>query len=175
MQQPIPGATPDSIRAFHLPDYDDIPDAGLYLEQASRYVSETLRLLPGAELTASMLSNYVKRGLVANPVRKQYGREQLAHLLFIAVAKSVLSIENLKRMVQLQRESYDNRTAYNYFRRDLERALLYAFGLEATLSRPDMQESAEKRILHTTVVAIAHKLCLDMQLDSCTARIEKLP
>ena len=164
MELNLSGAAYDSIREFQLPDYDAIPDTGLYLEQAARYVSEALRTLPGADVTASMLSNYVKRGLVANPVRKQYGREQLAHLFFVAMAKSVLSIEDLRLLVQLQRESYDSRTAYNYFRRDLEHALRYALGLEATLSRPDLQERPEKRILHMTVIAIAHKLCLNAQL-----------
>ena len=67
------GGIPASIRDFRLPEYDAIPDTGLYLEQAARYISETLSPLPGAGITASMLSNYVKQDLVANPVRKHYG------------------------------------------------------------------------------------------------------
>ena len=164
MEQNYGGAYPDSIREFHLPEYDEIPDTGLYLEQSARYISATLRPLPGAGVTGSMVSNYVKRGLVANPVRKQYGREQLAHLFFIAVAKSVLSIEDLCLLVQLQRSSYDSRAAYNYFRAELERALRCAFGLETALSIPGAQDSPEKRILHTAIVAIAHKLCLNARL-----------
>lgn len=154
----------DAIREFRLPEYGEIPDTGLYLEQAARYVSEYLRPLPGTELTGSMVSNYVKRGLLANPVRKQYGREQLVHLFFIGVAKSVLSIEDLYLLVQLQRSTYDSRAAYNYFRAELERALRCAFGLETVLPLPDAQDSREKRILHTAIVATAHKLCLNAQL-----------
>ena len=164
MEQNYTGALPALIRDFHLPEYDEIPDTGLYLEQAARYVSEALHPLPGAGVTGSMVSNYVKRGLVAKPVRKQYGREQIAHLFFIAVAKSVLSIEDLRLLVQLQRNTYDSRTAYNYFREDLERALRCALGLEAMLAQLDAQDSREKRILHTAIVAIAHKLCLNAQL-----------
>ena len=154
----------DAIREFRLPAYGEIPDTGLYLEQAARYVSEYLKPLPGTELTSSMVSNYVKRRLLANPVRKQYGREQLVHLFFIGVAKSVLSIEDLYLLVQLQRSTYDSRTAYNYFRAELERALRCAFGLETVLPLPDAQDSREKRILHTAIVATAHKLCLNAQL-----------
>ena len=164
MEQNYTGALPALIRDFHLPEYDEIPDTGLYLEQAARYVSEALHPLPGAGVTGSMVSNYVKRGLVANPVRKQYGREQLAHLFFIAVAKSVLSIEDLRMLVQLQRAGYDSRAAYNYFRAELERALRCAFALETALPPPDANASREKRILHTAIVAIAHKLCLNAQL-----------
>ena len=158
------GGIPASIRDFRLPEYDAIPDSGLYLEQAARYVSETLSPLPGAGITASMLSNYVKQDLVANPVRKHYGREQLVHLFFIAVAKSVLSIDDLRLLVGRQRAGYDSCAAYNYCREELESALRYAFGLAATLPQPDAQASREKRILHTAIVAIAHKLCLYAQL-----------
>ena len=154
----------DAIREFHLPGFEEIPDTGLYLEQAARYISEHLRPLPGTEMTGSMVSNYVKRGLVANPVRKQYGREQLAHLFFIGVAKSVLSIEDLHLLVQLQRSTYDSRTAYSYFRAELERALRHSFGLETALPLPDAQDSREKRILHTALLASAHKLCLSARL-----------
>ena len=164
MEHNFTGALSASIREFQLPEYDEIPDTGLYLEQAARYVSEALHPLPGAGITGSMVSNYVKRGLVANPVRKQYGREQLAHLFFIAVAKSVLSIEDLHLLVQLQRAGYDNRTAYSYFRAELERALRYAFALEDALPLPDANASREKHILHTAIVAIAHKLCLNVRL-----------
>ena len=165
MEQKIDGAYPDSIRAFHLPEYDEIPDTGLYLDQAARYVSETLHPLPGAGVTGSMVSNYVKRNLLANPIRKQYGREQLAHLIFIAMAKSVLSIEDLRLLVQLQRSTCDSRAAYGYFRTELERALRCAVGSETELSLPGAQDSREKRILHTAIAAIAHKLCLNAQLD----------
>lgn len=165
MEQNFGGEFPDAIREFRLPAYDEIPDTGLYLEQAARYVSEALQPLSGAGVTGSMVSNYVKRGLVANPVRKQYGREQIAHLFFIAVAKSVLSIEDLHLLVQLQRSGYDSRAAYNYFRTELERALRFAFGLEAALPPPDARDSREKRILHTAILAIAHKLCLNAQLN----------
>ena len=165
MEQNFTGAFPDSIRDFHLPEYDEIPDTGLYLEQAARYVSEALRPLPGAGVTGSMVRNYVKRGLVANPVRKQYGREQIAHLFFIAVAKSVLSIEDLHLLVSLQRAGYDSRAAYGYFRAELQRALHCAFGLESAPPLPDAEPSREKRILHTAIAAIAHKLCLNAQLS----------
>ena len=59
MEKNYIGALPASIRDFHLPEYDEIPDTGLYLEQAARYVSEALHPLPGAGVTGSMVSNYV--------------------------------------------------------------------------------------------------------------------
>ena len=80
------------IKDFSLPRYNDIPNVGLYLEQVVKYISEYLEPLGSFSLTGSMVSNYVKKGLVENPVKKQYDREQIAYLFFIAVAKNMLSM-----------------------------------------------------------------------------------
>ena len=63
------------IKDFCLPAYNEIPDVGLYLEQTVKYINGYFAPFPDMELTASMVSNYVKKGLVSNPVKKQYSRE----------------------------------------------------------------------------------------------------
>ena len=75
---------------FALPRYRDLPAVGLYLDQTVQYVNACFRTFCGVELTPSMVSNYVKKVYISNPVRKQYSAEQIAYLLFIAVAKSAL-------------------------------------------------------------------------------------
>ena len=85
-----------TIKTFHLPRYDEIPNVGFYLEQTAEYINQCLEPLQDVTITSSMISNYVKKGLVANPVKKQYGREQIACLFFIAMGKSVLSLEDLQ-------------------------------------------------------------------------------
>ena len=65
---------------FALPRYDEIPSVGLYLDQAVQYVNGHYRSFPGVALTPSMVSNYVKQGLVNHPIKKKYTREQLACL-----------------------------------------------------------------------------------------------
>ena len=74
-------------------------------------------------------------------------------------------MKDIRLLVQLQRSGYDSRAAYNYFRTELERALRCAFGLEGAPPLPDARDSREKRILHTAILAIAHKLCLNAQLN----------
>ena len=97
----------DPIRILHLPKYEDIPDVGLYLEQTVKYINSYFEHFDGMNLTASMVSNYVKKGLVANAVKKLYYREHIAYLIFIAVAKNVLSMENLRLFISMQKQSYD--------------------------------------------------------------------
>ena len=69
-----------ALGGFRLPRYEEIPTVGLYLEQTTKYISQYLDPLEENCLTNSMIANYVKRKLIANPVKKQYGREQIAYL-----------------------------------------------------------------------------------------------
>ena len=48
---------------FALPRYADLPQVGLYLDQTVQYVNGYFRTFCGVELTPSMVSNYVKKGV----------------------------------------------------------------------------------------------------------------
>ena len=123
------------ISEFRMPRYREIPDVGLYLDQTVKYMNRYLAPLGCMEITTSMVSNYVKKGYIVSPVRKQYSAEQIAYLLFIAVAKSALSMENITRLFQMQRKTYTVQQAYDYFCDSLESTLQYTFGLTDTMER----------------------------------------
>ena len=95
------------ISQFSLPRYRQIPDIGLLLEQTVRLINGYLDPLGGVLLTSSMVSNYVKHGIIDRAVKKQYGRDQLAYLVFIAIAKTVLSLDDIARLIELQRNCCD--------------------------------------------------------------------
>lgn len=151
----------DSIRGFSLPKYREIPDVGLYLEQTVRYISGCFSELGNFPLTGSMVSNYVKQGLITNPVKKRYDRDQVAYLIFIAVAKSVLSMEDIRLFVEVQQQTYDIQRAYDYFRDEMENVLLYVFGMKDTLDTVGVDDTLEKDMLRTMIIAAAHKLYLE--------------
>lgn len=92
----------ENIEGFRLPRYEQIPNVGLYLEQVVRYVNAHLAPLGESELTSSMVSNYVKQGLIPSPIKKAYTAEHLARLLFIAVVKPVVRLEGLRLMFGIQ-------------------------------------------------------------------------
>ena len=71
MDQIIKDKVAASIDRFRLPAYDAIPDVGLYLEQTAKYISDYLAPVCALPITGSMISNYVKKGLIKSPVRKQ--------------------------------------------------------------------------------------------------------
>ena len=156
----------DSVKDFRLPRYNEIPNVGLYLEQATKYVCEYLAPLGEYSLTPSMISNYVKKGLIANPVKKQYGREQIAYLFFIAVAKSVLSLDALTGFVKLQQQTYTLPKAYDYFAAQFESLLRFTFEFQDTVDLVGEDNTDEKRLLFTCIVAAVQKVYLEKCLDA---------
>jgi len=156
----------EALKDFRLPRYNEIPDVGLYLEQATKYVCGYLAPLGEYTLTPSMISNYVKKGLVANPVKKQYGREHIAYLFFIAVAKSVLSLDALTGFIKLQQQTYTLPKAYDYFCDEFENILQFTFELKDTLETHGEDNTDEKRLLFTCIVAAVQKVYLEKCLEA---------
>lgn len=161
-----------AVQAFHLPAYEDIPDVGLFLEQVTQYINSYFSSLPHSAITASMISNYVKRGVIARPLRKQYDREQIARLFFITAAKSVLTLEELQAIFKVQVRSYPTGVAYNYFCRELENVLHYVFGLKDELDTVGVENTEEKIMLRNTIIAAAYRLYLAGYLRALAAEDE---
>ena len=156
----------DSLRDFHLPRYEELPDVGLYLEQTAKYISEFLSPLEEGSLTPSMVSNYVKKGLIRNPVKKQYGREQIAYLFFIALTKNVLSLDGLINFIALQKRTYSLQKAYDYFCEQFENTLLFTAEVKDTLDIAGEDTTDEKRLLFSCIVAVTQKIYLERCLEA---------
>ena len=165
MKQETKQQIADSLRDFRLPRYNEIPTVGLYLEQATKYIGEYLSPLGEYTLTPSMISNYVKKGLIANPVKKQYGREQIAYLFFIAMAKSVLSLDALTGFIKLQQRTYPLPKAYDYFCEQFESLLRFSFEISENVEIVGEDNTDEKRLLYTCIVAAVQKVYLEKCLE----------
>lgn len=155
-----------TVKDFRFPRYNEIPNMGLYLEQATKYVCEYLAPLGEYTLTPSMISNYVKKGLIANPVKKQYGREHIAYLFFIAIAKSVLSLDALTGFINVQQSSYTLPKAYDYFCEQFEELLRFTFELQDSMEMVGEDNTDEKRLLFTCIVAAVQKVYLEKCLEA---------
>ena len=155
-----------TIKQFNLPRYDQIPDVGLYLEQVANYMNQYFKVLPDMEITTSMISNYVKKGLVDRSIKKKYYRDQIASLMFVAIAKTVLSIDRINQLFVLQIQTYDKQTAYEYMRLELENIIDYVFGIKEELDNVGVTCTDEKELLRYTLVAFAHKIYLELCLEA---------
>lgn len=156
----------DAMEGFRLPRYGELPDVGLYLDQVVQYVNAAIAQLGLVPLTGSMVGNYVKQGLIESPVKKRYSADQIAYLIFISASKSVLSIENLRLFISMQKETYDVFVAYDYFCEQLELALDYVFGRKESLEDTGVTVSEEKAMLRYCTIATANVAYLGKCFES---------
>ena len=102
------------MNSFRLPDWEEIPDLGLYMEQLTVLLQEYLDYFPPELkeeqfITASTINNYVRTRVMPEPVKKRYYREHIAYLIIICTLKQTLSIALIHRIIPtgLQREEVE--------------------------------------------------------------------
>ena len=148
-----------SVENFRLPRYSELPRMGLYLEQVVKYINEFLSTVGCAEITTSMVSNYVKKGIIPSPVKKQYYADQIAYLIFIAFIKNVISLENILELFSMQKRGFSMAMAYDYFCAEYENMLFFVFGLK---DRPDenlgVTQAGEKEFLRYVIISATNSV-----------------
>ena len=152
----------NAVRAYRLPSYEEIPDVGLYLNQTATYINRYLSVFPSFSITESMISNYVKKKLIDNPVKKQYSRPMICYLLFIALCKNVASLDDIQLLITLQKENkHEVRASYEFFKKEFESILRNIFGIDDELADRNGARSIEGELLEKLIAAIAHKIYVD--------------
>lgn len=163
MNNQITDAISSSIRGFRLPRYQEIPDVGLYLEQTTKYVNQCIHLLGFEDITSSMIRNYVKQGIIDNPVHKQYSANQIAHLIALALLKQVAPLDHINELFSILHDgnNYTVPVAYDYFCEEMENILYHRFGFKDSIDQIGVTDSLEKEMLRSAVTAVSHIVYLN--------------
>lgn len=151
--------------SFSLPRYKSLPDVGLYLDQVVRYVNDILEPLDLC-ITASMISNYVKKGYIDRPSKKLYFADQIAYIIFIVISKQVLSMENIVILFDLQKETYKIDIAYDTFCSELEEMLNKILSGDESITPLSADADFSKKTLRSVVLAISHIINLNYYFKS---------
>ena len=159
--------TVKGVSGFRLPRCSEIPDVGLYLEQTTKYINSFLEPI-GFEITSAMIKNYVKKGLLKNPEKKQYYADHIAHLIAVSVLKNVIPLENIAMLFQYQQKVYTDDIAYDYLCKKLESMLYYQFGIKDSVDKIGTTNSIEKNMLKSAIIAVSHII----YLKSCFSQID---
>lgn len=154
-----------AMQTFDLPKFHQLPDMGLYLEQVVKYINSCLKPLRCAEVTSSMVRNYVKMELVHNPVKKQYYASHLAYLIVITILKNAIPLEHIHTLFLRQVQTYTEEVAYDYFCLELKNILHFRFGLKDTIEDIGQTSSIEKEMLRSAVTAVSHIIFFNACLD----------
>ena len=83
---------------------DKIPYIDIYMDQVTGFMEEHLRRVKRHEddkiLTKTMINNYTKARILPPPEKKKYSREHMFMLLFIYYYKGILSLDDLKVILE---------------------------------------------------------------------------
>ena len=159
------------ISEFRLPRYRELTDVGLYLEQVVRLLNSYLAPLGEGQLTASMVSNYVKQKLLPRPEKKLYYAPHLARLIFIGAAKTVAALDDVRLLLDLL-ERDDLASAYDAFCASFEDAVKRAFASPGTATSDAAPADAGEALLQRLVDTAAGKVYLDHLLREYRAKAE---
>ena len=105
--------------------WDQLPDFALYMDQVLSYMDrQVIRFGDDDALTAAMVNNYTKSGLVPRAEGKNYNREQLAYLTALCILKRVLSAKDMDLLFrEVLRDQRPVAEGYEAFRASLDSAL----------------------------------------------------
>ena len=92
------------LAAYRLPEWDAIPDFGLYMEQVVQLLKQYLDYLPPElrqtePITAAAINNYVRTKLLPEPRKKRYYRIHIAYLIMICTLKQSLRLSMLPALL----------------------------------------------------------------------------
>lgn len=99
----------NALNNFSFQSYEQLPDLDLYMDQVIQFLDKELFIFQTSsddkQITPSMINNYVKGEVLPAPIKKKYNREHLALIDEIATLKQVLSIAEVKQIIDSR---YDN-------------------------------------------------------------------
>ena len=91
----------ERLRTQRPVEWDQLPDFALYMDQVLSYMDrQVIRFGEEDVLTAAMVNNYTKCGLVPRAEGKKYSREHLAYLTAICVLKRVMSARDMDLLLR---------------------------------------------------------------------------
>lgn len=102
----------ETINETYLINREEIPNIDLYMDQVTTFMESHLGHMKRNDddkvLTKTMINNYAKNDLLPSPEKKRYTKEHVLLLTLIYYYKSVLSINDTKKILAPITEKYFN-------------------------------------------------------------------
>lgn len=105
--------------------WEQLPDFSLYMDQVLSYMDrQVLRFEEDDGLTAAMVNNYTKSGLLPRAEGKKYSRDHLAYLTAICILKRVMSAKDMALVLKAELGIHEDVPgSYDRFCGSLDKAL----------------------------------------------------
>ena len=158
-----------SLLEIHLPRWDEFPAFELYIDQVISFISESLAGFNFGEepiITASMINNYVKNGVLHAPVKKKYNRDHLAKLVVICVGKRMLPLSHISDSISLMTRVFEISEGYDVFCDEVEYEIKSTVAPEKFPPRT-ISDAGSNRVatMRTLASAVAKVLVFDCFIE----------
>lgn len=152
-----------NIKDFKCPLWEDLPNEGLRSKQVIEYIEQALSsiVIEGPIITATMIQNYRKWGVIDRKPGRMYYRDDIARLIVISIYKQILTIDEIKKGTDLSLRQQSLEKSYNSFASVLTDAISYinkAFDNEGNLTIKEEKFNYKEVGLSVLAFAYAAKL-----------------
>ena len=150
------------LKSFRLPQWDELPDMDLYMDQVVMLLQRYLNFLPedehgNAAITASIINNYVRLKIMPPPVKKKYTRVHIAYLIMVCSLKQSVNIPYIQKMLPLGLPESEVRRIYEgYVKTHHDVCLafiqLVRNGADDVLHSSDAQSEDVERVVYSAAI-----------------------
>jgi len=149
------------IKEYRCPCWDEFPDIDLYMDQVLTFLNQHLEpiciLNNEKKLTASMINNYVKHGIVEKPLKKKYNKTHLVYLYVVCLLKKIYSMDEIFSLIKIQVKTSDIESAYATFCNQMEDSIQRLF--ESNKREMIVTEASEPvRLMQETIQSVVSSL-----------------
>ena len=170
------------ITDYHLPDWETIPDFGLYMDQVIVLLEQYLSFIPapvgGKErfVTSSTINNYVRLKIMPAPEKRKYHRIHIAYLIMILTMKQSLSISDVQKILPADSNETDVRAVYEDYSLKFRRVGLF-FNQQVpegirSANEQNGNNAVELLVIESALIAGFSKILAEKLIRLCGADAE---
>ena len=173
------------ITEYQLPDWDAIPDLGLYMDQVIVLLEQYLTFIPAPTgskerfVTSSTINNYVRLKIMPAPVKRKYHRIHIAYLIMILTMKQSLSISDVQKILPQDSSEANVRAVYEDYSLKFRRVGLFfnqqvqsgAEGIR-TATEQSCDNAVELLVIESALIAGFSKILAEKLIRLCGADTE---
>ena len=172
------------ITDYHLPEWETIPDFGLYMDQVIVLLEQYLSFIPSPVgtkehfVTSSTINNYVRLKIMPAPVKRKYHRVHIAYLIMILTMKQSLNISDVQKVIPPDSSEEEVRAVYENYSEKFRRLALFfnqqvqsgAEGIHASEQSSD--NAVELLVIESALIAGFSKILAEKLIRLCGADTE---
>ena len=171
------------ITEYHLPDWESIPDFGLYMDQVVSLLEEYLSFIPNPSskekfVTSSTINNYVRLKVMPAPIKRKYYRVHIAYLIIILTMKQSLSISDVQKILPLEASPEQARHSYeSYAKMFRQLALFFNQQVKNGISgvqTEDWADTVDLLVIESALIAGFAKILAEKLIRLCGADTEQV-